>query len=287
MFPVLFSVGKISVSSYGLFLAAGFLFGVFLVWRLARAWDLNEEKTLDLSLLAMIGGLIGARLFFVLGHLSYFLPAPFDAILVYKMPGFSFLGAILGGLIALWYFIRRFKMDFWQIVDIAFVGVLGGLILADLGCFFGGCDIGIVSKSFYAVSVVGVVGTRWPVQILESLLFSFVLFKVWSKATHFHQRGKIAALSLIYIGIIKILLDFLKDYPQRIVWLGFIISGFIIYYRVTKQNPIHQLKAFRKSFTLHNLIKTCYNQKTSIVWKFRNFKKVLKKHNVKFTRKNT
>ena len=47
MLPVLFSIGKISVSSFGIFLALGILLGIFLVWRLSRAWDLDEEKILD------------------------------------------------------------------------------------------------------------------------------------------------------------------------------------------------------------------------------------------------
>ena len=64
MFPTLLTIGSFSLSSFGVFLALAFLFGVFLIWRLSRAWDLDEEKILDLMLLTFLGGLVGARLFF-------------------------------------------------------------------------------------------------------------------------------------------------------------------------------------------------------------------------------
>ena len=70
MFPVLLSFGNISISSLGVFLAAGFLFAIFLIWRLSRAWDLDEEKVLDLTLLTFLGGLISSRIYFILDYLA-------------------------------------------------------------------------------------------------------------------------------------------------------------------------------------------------------------------------
>ncbi len=170
MFPVLLTVGHLAVSSFGVFLALGFLLAIFLVWRLSRAWDLDEEKILDLTLLTFIGGLIGARVYFVIFNLPIFLSNPLNLILINKVPGLFFWGGILGGWLSLYIFARRFRMDFWQVADIASVGVVGGLILSSLGCFFGGCDVGVPSKDFFAVTMMGVLGKRWPVQLLQVLL---------------------------------------------------------------------------------------------------------------------
>ena len=119
MLPVLFSLNKVSLSSFGVFTTLGFLVGVFLVWRLSRAWDLDEERILDLTLLTFLGGLFGARLYFVLEHLSVFALNFLRIILINKYPGFSFWGAILGGWLTLFYLCRSKKMDFWLISDIA------------------------------------------------------------------------------------------------------------------------------------------------------------------------
>lgn len=300
MFPILFSIGKIPVSSYGVFLALGFLIGVFLIWRLSRAWDLDKEKVLDLSLLTFLGGLIGARLYFVSQHLQFFLKHFWDIIFFYKAPGFSFWGAILGGWLTLFYFAGRKKMDFWQIGDIASIGLLIGLIFSDLGCFLGGCNIGIQSKLFFAVNMVGSLGERFPVQALEAASFFVVLLKLWSSSTHFHQKGKILSLAFIFIGIIKFLLEPLRASHDESSYLSFIlcILGISIFYKVTKRSLRSDLRNFAafvyrfskdsltRKYIMDRLKKGWYNRKTSFFWKLRNLKKNLRRINVRVSYKN-
>ncbi|MBI2337600.1 prolipoprotein diacylglyceryl transferase [Candidatus Daviesbacteria bacterium] len=296
MFPVLFSVGKISVSSFGVFLALGFLLGIFLIWRLTRAWDLNEEKILDLILLTFIGGLFASRIYFALENWQYFMASPLNLFLINKSPGFSFWGGFLGGWLTLYAFARRKRLDFWQLADIAFVGLLGGLVLSQLGCFLGGCNIGIPSKAFFSVTMVGFVGKRWPIQAVEAVFLSIGLLKIWSQATHFHQRGKIAATGLILVGAAKLILEPLKqDHSEVIFPVFFILLGTVILYKVTKQNPITQFKKLvayleklisdpkvRKT-AIQSFSKLWYNQKTNIGWKLRNVKKSIRRSNVKFS----
>lgn len=296
MFPVLFSIGNITVSSYGVFLALGFLYGTFLVWRLSRAWDLDEEKSLDLTLLTFIGALVVARIYFVFEHLQYFTGSPLSVILINKVPGFSFWGGILGGWLTLFYFSKRFKMDFWHLADIASVGLLGGLILSDLGCFVGGCSIGTPLNSIFAVTMIGAVGKRWPVQILEALFLTLCLTRIWYQATHFHQRGKIAALTFIYVGIVKLIAEIYKqDHSEAFFAVICVLLGTNIYYKVTKQNPITQFKEIKRFFirlvsdsvyrkgVVQRFKKSCYNQKTAFSWRIRNLKKVLRRSNVKLS----
>lgn len=296
MFPVLFKIGSVSVSSFGVFLALGSLLGIFLVWRLARAWDLDEEKILDLTLLTFVGGLIGARVYFAMEHLSLFTSSPLSLILINKNPGFSFWGGFLGGWLTLFTFAKRFKVDFWQLADIAAVGLMGGLILSDLGCFLGACNIGAPSKAFFSVTMVGVVGKRWPIQIIEALFLTFGLFKVWSKALHFHQRGKIVSLAFIYIGITRLVLEPLKqNHSSALFSAVLLLLGLTIYYKVTKQSPVAHLKRLGRfsagvitnpkvqKQVVQSAGKSWYNTKASIAWKLRNIKKMLRRFNVKFS----
>jgi len=301
MFPI-FSIGNIIISTFGVFLALGFLLGIFLVWRLSRAWDLDEEKVLDLTLLTFIGGLLGARAYFVIENLPVFAASPLNLILVSKVPGFNFWGGILGGWLTLYLFARQKRMDFWFLSDIASVGVLGGLILSDVGCFFGGCNVGMPLRAFFAVGMVGSIGKRWPIQVVEALLLGISLSYIWSKATRFHQRGKIASLTMIYIGTVKLMLEPLReDHSGRIFALGFILLGITIYHQVTKQNPITNLRILGKFLlkfivdpevrkgVVQSLSRSWYNQQTAIGWKLRNLKKcgnlkkLLRRSNVKLS----
>lgn len=296
MLPVLFSIGNLSVSSFGVFLALGFIVAIFLIWRLCRAWDMDEEKTLDLTLLTFAGGLIGARLYFVIQHLSFFAGSPSSVLLINKVPGFTFWGGFLGAWLTLFFFAKRFRADFWQLSDIALIGLLGGLIFSDLGCFLGGCNAGTVTKSFLGVSMVGLIGKRWPIQLLETILLVFVLLRVWAQATHFHQRGKIAAFGFIYVGLIKLILLPLKQNRSELIFAFMLtLLGLTLYYLVTKQNPLEQLKSwlkFSKLFVtdqnMRDLVvqrtgKYWYNQKTNLGWQLRSVKKLLRRLNVKFS----
>lgn len=300
MFPVFFSIDKIHVSSFGVFVTLGFIFGVFLIWRLSRAWDLDEEKILDLTLLTFLGGLIGARLYYTFEHLQFFIQSPLRFLYFTKYPGFSFWGSFLGGWLALHYFAKSKKLDFWQAADIAGVGFLGGLIFISLGCFLGGCDIGVASNSFLAIPIIGVVGKRFPVQILESLLLVLALLNLWSKSKRFHPRGAILGLALIYMGTIKVLVQPLKAGGDENLFLSLVlvVLGVSIYYKVTNRSILEDLKGIlrfiQKLFTDSHTRKTTmvrfrkywYNRKTSISWKLRNLKKTLRRINVRFSYKN-
>lgn len=298
MLPVLFTINKIPISSFGVLMALGFFVSVFLIWRLTRAWDLDEEKVLDLTILTFLGGLIGARFYFAFSNLNLFSENLFDIFLFNKVPGFSFAGALIGGFASLYYFAKTKKMDFWMTVDIASIGLITGLIFTNLGCFFGGCNIGVPSN-ILAVGMVGEVGKRFPIQLLEALLLVFVLLKLWSSSIHFHQRGKILSLSLIYIGIISFLTSPFKAENQDFylsALLGFF--GIYVFYKTTKRNIISDIKSlliFIKSLILDpqsrkqamtKLGKYWYNQKTSFSWNLRNMKKGLKKLNVRLSFKN-
>lgn len=238
MFPVLFSIGSFSVSSFGFFLAVAFLFATFLVWRLARAWDFEEEKILDLTLLTFFGGLVGARIFFISQNVDFFGIDIVKMIAITKYPGFSFWGAFLGGWLSLYFFSRKLKVGFWEVADIAAVGFLGGLIFGNIGCLLGGCGVGIESNTFLGVKMVGMIGNRLPIQGIEAILYMVVLWSLWSKAKHFHSPGRIIGLTLVYVGIIKFITEFFRaqQVGGHFFAITLILLGFVILQRSGKKS---------------------------------------------------
>ncbi len=269
MLPTLFTIAKIPISSFGFFLSLGFLFALHLIWRLARAWDLPEEKILDLFFLTIFGGLLGARILFIILNFGFFDNLP-KMILITKYPGLSFWGGLFGGWLTLYFLTKRTKLSFWQIADIAAVGVIGGIILGDVGCFLGGCGFGNASNFFLAVPVVGLIGKRLPLQFFEAFIFLFFLSKLWYMATHFQIHGKIISFALIFIGLIKLILDLWKGQRQEALFAMVTLSlGVLIFYRVSKRHFWEDLKKLPRKETIIWILKYLsdfwYNQK--IAWK--------------------
>jgi prolipoprotein diacylglyceryltransferase len=299
MFPVIFSVDKFSVSTFGVFLCLAFFTSVFIIWRLSRAWDLNEEKILDLVILTIIGALIGARLYAIADNFVFFGADPLKWILFYKYPGFSFWGGFLGGWLALALYSKSSKTEFWLSADIASVGFLSGLIVADIGCFFGGCNIGIVSKLPFSVPMVGMLGNRFPVQVLESIIYLIIVMGLWYKATHFHKSGAVVSLALLLFGLVNITTSVLKaSAGQNIIFeLAVFILGFVIFYKVSGRNVFSDIKlslrytgrifidSSHRKLVVSDIKKACYNQKVLVEWRLRKIAKFFQKINVKVSHK--
>lgn len=311
MFPVIFSVGSVSISSFGIFLGLGFLAAVYTTWKLARFYEIDEEKILDLAILTFFGGMIGARVYFVLTHLSLFDNLQ-KIILISRYPGLSLWGGFLGGALALWFFSSRSKMNFWQLADFASVGLLLALVLGDIGCLLGGCFYGQPSGSFLATPVVGVIGKRFPIAVLESLVLLLAYLWAHKQAKRYHFKGKILSQVLLVLGIVKFIFEFFRGdatylfssgVSQGHLWsVGVFAAGLTIFYRCGKRSFLNDASSLvnlpfsvkRRKVVLLHLRKNCYN--FVVDWKLRgkgfgDFLKLAPKNlkrrlNVKSTPKN-
>ncbi len=285
MFPVLFSFGSYSVTTFGLFLVLAFLASSFTIWRLCRFYDIDEEKTTNLVILTFFGGFIGARVYVIVTNWNFY-NTFYKAILFTKYPGLSFWGGLLGGFITFLLLSKRSKLNFWQIADFASVGVLLGMILGEIGCFFGGCEYGVESNLPFSTSVVGLLGKRLPISLFEALAFFLVYLILWRMIVRFHFAGKIVAYFFIFLGVIKFITGFFRGdttlinisyrslhlgnnwftYGQLFALITF-FYGWIIFYRQGKRNFINDISWIwlvfispkaRRTLTL-NLRKICYN----------------------------
>lgn len=312
MYPVLFTLGPLAVSSFGFFLALAFLVAVFIIWRLGRVYDVGEEKILDLIILSFLGGIMGARIFFVATNWSAFDDLT-KMIFINRYPGLSFWGGLMGGLVTLRLLTGRFKLNFWQMADFAAVAFLMGIVLSNLGCFLGGCAYGVPSNYFLAAPVVGQIGKRFPVSVVEGLIVLITFFFLWGQVIRFHFTGKIIALSFIILGVIKFGTEFYRGDSRFVFpsfWLSYghllsaaiFTSGWVIFYTQSKRSLLTDLldiklvlssKKQRKA-ALGHLQKVAYNCKVDWQIKLANgvefltsLPRVLKRRlNVKPTPKN-
>lgn len=242
MLPVLFTIFGQPISSFGFFLSLAFIVAGFIIWRIINVYEIDEEKAIDLVLLTILISLVSARLYYVLFHLSQFDQLQ-KVLLINHYPGLSFWGGIIGGGIGLYFLSKRFKVQFWQISDYATVGLFSGLVVGNLGCFLGSCAYGLESRLFGVIQI-GIIGKRFPIQIVEALMFLVFAIFLWRQVLKFHFAGQITAKGLIILGIIKLIMEFFRGDRQFISGLvslgllfalGLIGLGVTIYYQKSKR----------------------------------------------------
>lgn len=257
MLPVLFTVSGFSVSTFGVFLLLSILVATYLIWKLGMIEELNVERILDIVLISLIGGFIGARAYYILFHLPEF-NSFWKVILINKYPGLSFWGGLIGGYIALKLISNRFKINFWQVLDLAIIGVFIAIPITSIGCLLSSCQVGLPTNSFLGVSQIGYLGKRFPLQIFEALLFILFFYSLWKKSLKFHPFGYIAYKGLLILGVLKFILEFLRGDTQKLLgpltlghlWALILFSfGVIIYHRLTKKTLTQDLKFITSLFT--------------------------------------
>ncbi|GGO39815.1 prolipoprotein diacylglyceryl transferase [Deinococcus humi] len=159
MDPVFLQIGTFTIAWYGVLITLGIVIGAWLGTRMARQRGLNANLFSDMILWMIIWGLVGARLVFVLTSWGQFSGTPFPRILLdiinLRAGGISIHGGLIGGILVLIYYTRRYKLNFYQYADLCVPGVAFGVIGGRLGNIMNGTDtVGRVTN--------WAVGYRWP-----------------------------------------------------------------------------------------------------------------------------
>jgi phosphatidylglycerol:prolipoprotein diacylglycerol transferase len=94
MHPDLFSLGPVTIHTYGLFLATGFFAGLLVATRLGRYQGIDPQKIMDMGFIMIIAGLIGSRLMYCIINISYFIENPIDIIKIWE-GGLVFSGGLV------------------------------------------------------------------------------------------------------------------------------------------------------------------------------------------------
>jgi len=148
MHPELITLpGGFSIKTYGFFMMVGFLSGVWLAMRRAQRVKADPDVVLDISLLCLIFGVGGARIFYVVHYWkSQFADAanPLLAIIDITAGGLEFLGGFLGAVAATAVFAAWKKHSLRLYLDILAPGAMWGLAWGRVGCFFNGCCFGAI-----------------------------------------------------------------------------------------------------------------------------------------------
>lgn len=223
--PVAFSLGPIQVHWYGLMYLIGFVSAWLLAhWRM-KHYKLNwtSEQISDLIFYAALGVIIGGRTGYMLFYnFPEFTHAPWTLFKIWE-GGMSFHGGLLGVLLALWIFCRKYGKNFWEVGDFVAPLVPIGLGAGRLGNFINGELWGRVTDMPWGM-VYGHVDEqlRHPSELYEFGLEGIALFiLVWCYARKPRPEGRVSAVFLIGYAICRLIAECFRQPDPQLGYLAF------------------------------------------------------------------
>ena len=221
MFPELFTIGSVTIHTYGVLVALGILAAVALAEYLHRLDGGQPGRIIDMSLVVVLAGLVGARLVFVVINVDYYADNPLEILMLWK-GGLVFYGGLIGGAAAFTAFLVASRMPLWSTLDAGAAALAIGHAMGRLGCFAAGCCYGRLSDVPWTVTFTNprclavevLHETVHPVQLYSFIFLSGLTgFLVW-----LHRRrgfpGQVAAVYLTLYSLFRFCVEFYRGDPR-------------------------------------------------------------------------
>jgi phosphatidylglycerol:prolipoprotein diacylglycerol transferase len=143
MHPELFEIPFLhqTVKSWGVMVVIGFLAALWIMRRIMRQVGEDPDWISNAALYALMAGVIGARIFFVVHHFDLFRGRPLHVFAIWQ-GGVELLGGVAAALAVLCIYLIRQKRPLLLYLDVLAIGLMIGLGFGRIGCFLSGCCYG-------------------------------------------------------------------------------------------------------------------------------------------------
>ena len=259
MNPVIVSIGNFEIRWYAVLILIGALIATFLIRKEASRFTVKTDFIFNMCFWAIIFGLIGARLYYVIFNWDYYSQNLIDIVKIWQ-GGLAIHGGILGGLITICLYTKKYKFRTIRVLDF----IVGPLLLAQAvgrwGNFFNSEAHGVATTLEHlqklhipkfiidGMKIEGVYYT--PTFLYESLgcLLIFIIILIIRRRTYL-KVGTITAIYLIGYGILRFFIEISRTDAlmiagfkmAQIVSIIMIIIGVVILIRNSKKSRFEDL----------------------------------------------
>ena len=147
-----FTVFGFRIALYGIIIGLGMMFGYLVAEQTAKRTGQDSEKYLDFTIIAIIISVICARIYYVAFNWSAFSEKPLSVFDI-RSGGLAIYGGVIGGVTTAIVFSKIKKLNPWQFLDTAIVGLLTGQIIGRWGNFVNRECFGTYTDSLLAMQV--------------------------------------------------------------------------------------------------------------------------------------
>jgi phosphatidylglycerol:prolipoprotein diacylglycerol transferase len=234
MHPVLIDLGRLKIYSYGFMLSLSFLVGIILAARRAGRRGIDSEIIYDLSIILVLGAVIGSRGLYILTHRDNFSNLV-DIVAIWQ-GGATYYGGLILAIAGAVVYLRIKKVPFFRVADITAPSIAAGVFLTRIGCFMSGCCFGNATSCptgvvFPPGSPAGHYHAGVPIHPtqLYSSLYGLVIFLILmfiDRKDHFD--GFLFSWLCILYGAARFTVDFFRFYEDSAIVAGGLTDNQVI-----------------------------------------------------------
>lgn len=256
---VAINLGIIQIYWYSIFVLLGIIAAFTTVYLESKRKKIDEDFLLNLAFYTIILGIIGARLYYVLFNLKYYLNNPLQILAIWN-GGLAIHGGIIAGTISVIYQCRKNKIDTLKMIDIIVVGLIIGQAIGRWGNFFNGEAFGRITTlqalkaqhiPMFIIKGMYISGEyREPTFFYESIwcLLGFIILLIIRKNKKL-KIGQLTGFYLLWYGLERIIVESLRSDSlmlgqlkiAQVISAIFIIIGIILLFynlkKSTKEDP--------------------------------------------------
>lgn len=239
------SIFGFSIAYYGIVIVTGMMIAIWIAQREAKRTGQNPEQYLDLAMIGIAAGILGARIYYVIFAWDYYKD---DLLSIFniRQGGLAIYGGIIGACIAVVIYSRKKKQNFSLLMDTASMSIVFGQIMGRWGNFFNREAFGDYTNNLFAMQlpvsavraneitqkmwdhVVTVNGVEYiqvhPTFLYESLLnVGVLLFLFWFRKRK-KFNGEVFLMYLIGYGLGRIWIEGLRTDQLLLPVVGLPVS---------------------------------------------------------------
>lgn len=146
------SIFGLSIAYYGIVIVTGMMIAIWIAQREAKRTGQNPEQYLDLAMIGIAAGILGARIYYVIFAWDYYKD---DLLSIFniRQGGLAIYGGIIGACIAVVIYSRKKKQNFSLLMDTASMSIVFGQIMGRWGNFFNREAFGDYTNNLFAMQL--------------------------------------------------------------------------------------------------------------------------------------